>query len=451
VLAACGSSSEPKGGVVVVGAGLAGLSAADELVRRGWAVVVLEARGRVGGRVKTVRNPATGQYAEGGGEFLDSEHSEMRALVDRFGLALEPASVAAERAEDLVVRGGRRRSYASIADADARRQMNRYYDAVDELAAGFDPADPARQPGASALDQTTAAATMDELGISGDGRYLLEAEIRDDYGVEPDRLSQLFVVSTWAAAYNQPDSGIEIERVEGGAEQVPMGLAEELGDAVRLGKPVTEVQHTKRGVIVRAGDGEVFQGEHCVLAAPLPALRGISFSPALPRKLADAVGQAQYAPISKVLLQYPRRFWADEGLSGYALTDSPAGTTWEATVAQPGETGVLVSYAAGALGEAQLGLSTGEVVRSVSSGVVDAFPGRVPTASVAQPLRWPLKRYSGGAYVAWAPGQLSTWYAALRRGVGRLHFAGEHTAELSGYMEGAVRSGLRVAEEIDTT
>ena len=87
ILAACESSDDgpSKGRVIVVGAGLAGLTAADRLADHGWEVVVLEARQRVGGRVWTLRNPDTGQYAEGGGEFLDSEHSEMRKLVDRFG------------------------------------------------------------------------------------------------------------------------------------------------------------------------------------------------------------------------------------------------------------------------------------------------------------------------------------------------------------------------------
>ena len=90
-------------------------------------------------------------------------------------------------------------------------------------------------------------------------------------------------------------------------------------------------------------------------------------------------------------------------------------------------------------------------MEAVSGGVAEAFPGRVPAPVEAQPVRWPLMPYSGGAYVAWAPGQLSAWYGPLRAGHGRLRFAGEHTAELSGYMEGAVRSGLRVADEINAS
>jgi monoamine oxidase len=435
--------------VVVVGAGLAGLTAAEDLTRQGWEVVVLEARSRVGGRVWTLRNPETGQYAEGGGEYLDSEHTEMRKLVDRFGLSLEPSSVATEEAEDLVVRDGATHSYGELA-GPASDQMDRFYEAIDEAAADFDPSDPSSQEDARELDSVTAADGLDELGISGDARFLLESSFRDDYGVEPDRLSQLFVVSTYAAAYNQPDSGIEIERIEGGNDQVPAALAEELGDSVRLSSPVARIEHDDGGVVVTVRATESYEADFCVLAAPLPALRPIRFSPGLPRPLAEAIADAQYGPISKTLLQYPDRFWRDEGLSGYALTDLAAGSTWEATVDQPGRPGVMIAYAAGALGLEQLGLSDEALVRAVGRGVAEAFPGRVPSPVDAQPVRWPLMPLSGGAYVAWAPGQLSAWYGRLREGTGRIRFAGEHTAELSGYMEGAVRSGKRAAEQIDS-
>lgn len=434
--------------MIVVGAGLAGLTAADRLADQGWEVVVLEGRERVGGRVWTLRNPATGQYAEGGGEYLDSEHSEMRKLVDRFGLSLEPSYVEDEPGRDIVYRSGVRSTYEDIADSEARDQMDRYYGAIDELAADFDPSDPASSPGAKELDSATAAEGLDELGITGNARFLLENEFSTDYGVEADRLSQLFVVSTYAAAYNQPASGVEVERIEGGNDQIPRGLAEDLGDAVRLGSPVTGVRHSSSGVEVTVAGGERVEGDWCLLAAPLPALRRIRFAPRLPGPIAQAVAGAQYGPISKTLLQYPRRFWRDQGLSSYALTDTAAGSTWEATVDQPGREGVLVSYSSGDLGLEMLELSDAEVVEAVTAGVAEVFPGSVPEPVEAQPVRWPLMPYSGGAYVAWAPGQLSTSYGPLREGTGRLRFAGEHTAELSGYMEGAVRSGHRAAEQI---
>ena len=376
--------------MVVVGAGLAGLTAANELRGRGWQVVVLEARERVGGRVWTLRNPDTGQYAEAGGEYLDSKHSEMRKLVDRFGLSVEPSSVTSEEPEDLVVRGGDRRTYSEVAGGEAAEQMGRFYAAIDELAAEIDPSDPASFSDAAELDSASAADGMDELRITGDARYLIESSFRDDYGVEPDRLSQLFVVHTYGAAYNQPASGTEIERIEGGADQVPRGLAEELGEAVRLGSPVSRVEHDGSGVVVTIRGGETFQGDHCVLAAPLPALRLIDFSPGLPGPFPEAIAKAQYGPISKTILQYPRRFWREEGLSGYAITGGPAGTTWEASVEQPGTAGVLTSYAAGDLGLSRLDLSDDALVRVVAGGVADAFPGPVPEPLDAQSVRWPL-------------------------------------------------------------
>ncbi len=213
---------------------------------------------------------------------------------------------------------------------------------------------------------------------------------------------------------------------------------------------MARIEHDDGGVVVTVRATESYEADFCVLAAPLPALRPIRFSPGLPRPLAEAIADAQYGPISKTLLQYPDRFWREDALSGYSISDLPSGSTWEATVQQPGGPGVLVSYSAGTLGERMLELSDEEVVEASTSGVAEAFPGRVPAPIDARPVRWPLEPFSGGGYVAWAPGQLSAWYGPLREGTGRLHFAGEHTAELSGYMEGAVRSGRRVADQIDS-
>src|SRR5262245_35086604 len=125
---------------VIVGGGLAGLTAAYELSRGGWGVTVLEADTRVGGRVHTVQ--LGGQHAEGGGEYIDTGHTSIRAYVNRFGLSLEDARRGFRGTEDLVLRRGRRKALEAVETRGVDRQVSRFYDRLDQLADPIDPANP---------------------------------------------------------------------------------------------------------------------------------------------------------------------------------------------------------------------------------------------------------------------------------------------------------------------
>ena len=179
-----------SGHVIVVGAGLAGLAAAHELSSGGRTVTVLEARDRVGGRVYTLRGFEGGQHAEGGGEYIDTVHTRMIDYVQRFGLELEDTRGGFGGLSDAIYVRGRLRRYGSLVDAGVRREMNRYWRAIAALSRGLDPDDPVA--GGEGLDERSTADLLDELGIGGLARFLLDAYVRDDYAVEADRLSLLF-------------------------------------------------------------------------------------------------------------------------------------------------------------------------------------------------------------------------------------------------------------------
>lgn len=438
------AASAAPGSVVVVGAGLAGLTAAYELALAGSTVTVLEAGGRVGGRVHTVW--MGNKHGEGGGEYVDTRHTQLRAYARRFGLKLEDSGLGYGDRVDLVVRRGRRSGYEAFATRAVNRQMDRFYAAVEKLAAPLDPLDPAAR--GARLDGLTAASLLDQLGIKGRARFLLEAELRDDYGSEPGRLSLLFVAATYKADWNQPDSGVEAFRIRGGNEQLPRAFARRLGAAVRVNSPVVAVEHGPGSVTVRTSSGAAHTAERCILAASFPALRAVSFSPALPAPLPEAIQRLQYAAITKTLLGYGSRFWHRGGFSGDVTSDLPLGSAYEATNGQGGQRAIMLSYAAGRHAAALAPLSPKAAARRVARELEAVFPGPSADLLAAKVVPWGSLPRFGGAYSAWAPGQVAAYWTAVRRPHGRIHLAGEHTAELSGYMEGAIRSGQRAAAEV---
>ena len=434
-LAGCsglGRESRKRGRVVVVGAGLAGLTAAYELERSGFEVVVLEARRRVGGRVRTVRMGR--QHAEAGGEYIDAGHREVRRYARRLGLALEDVRQGPEL-DAVVYRGGRRRIADQLETAAVSRRIDRFWSRVEALAEPLDPSRPQRR--GARLDRRSAGDLIAELGIDGTARFLLERNLLDDYTVEPDRLSLLFVCSLARLGAEQPDSGVEAFRIRGGNARLPRALAR--GLRIERGQRVTSLEWSASGVRVttRARTVEV---DHCVLALPLPAMHPIEFRPALPDTLRAAVGELQYGAATKTLLQYRRRVWRSAGLSGDALTDLSAGTVWEASDRQPGREGVLISYAAGA-GKPPLPDEAAADLDAVFPGSIASFDRAVSAAWATDPL-------TGGSYTAYAPGQVTRFWDAVRTPFGRVTLAGEHADAYTGYMEGAIRSGRRAAARI---
>ena len=439
----CGEGSGEGSSVVVVGAGLAGLVAADELAREGFEVTVLEARDRVGGRVLTVREPfAEGQIAEAGGEYIDTAHTEMLDLVERFGLELDDLRELDEGRIVLLFDG--EREVIEDVPAGVQEEIDAFFGEAVELAEEIDPEDLSGE--AEELDGVSVAEVMEERDLSEEARFVLTRQIRDDYAAEPDRLSALWVVLSERAYLDVPDNEAEVFRIQGGNDQLPKALADDIG-GVELSMPVTAISQDDSGVRVRAGGGEV-AADYAVLAVPLSVLGGIEFSPE-PDEAQAAAAATQYGAATKMLMQFSRRTWTEEGLNGDSFTDLPVGSTWDATDAQPGTAAILTGYASGRLGISSAQIDEPARIQQGVRGADQVFPGSAQAFSTGASVAWLDEPFSRGSWVAPAPGQV----LALREGVGsplgRVYLAGEATAQkFSGYMEGAVRSGQRAAREI---
>lgn len=423
---------------MIVGAGCAGLQAAHDLTAAGLDVVVLEARDRPGGRVRSHRFD-DGQWCERGAEFVDANHHRVLGLAAELGLQtvrIDPAPGATGRRSDLrrLDLGGRAVALADLPSVTAEHR--RWEEALDELAMLVDPDAPADGPMADSLDARSAAEFVAPLGLSVPARVLIGRELRTEFMVPPAELSLLHLA--WLAArHRQAGDGREAFRIVGGFDQVASGLAGKLGNAVRLGTPVQEVDAVAGWV--STGDGEVVQADSIVLALPPPALARLAITPDLPSEVVS-VGVGVGA---KVSTQYERRIWLDDAGDGRVLSDRAVGELWETSVGQPGDRGVLTALLSSHDGAALGALP--DVGDRIRREVERLFPGSSGLARQTVATDWTNDPWSLGCYAAFAPGQLLPAWRASRRRYGRVVLAGEHISSFAGYVEGALESGGRAA------
>ncbi len=216
-----------------------------------------------------------------------------------------------------------------------------------------------------------------------------------------------------------------------------------------LSSPATAVRWSDSGVEVDVDGGDTMTGDRLVVAAPTFALRSIDFSPSLPNKQAGFIADIDLCAVAKTLIQYDRRIWRSQGRTGSSTTDLPIGQTWETTDQQSGAPGILIAYTTGRRGEQTARITSSRRIAQARSDIDLLFPGSKQLSGDTYSVAWKAEPYSGGCWATYSPGQISEHWLGLHEPTGPIHWAGEHTERLNGYMNSAVASGNRVAAEID--
>jgi monoamine oxidase len=448
--AGCGAEPSSTNRVVVIGAGLAGLTAALDLKDAGWDVVLFEARDRVGGRVHTLRAPFTdGLHAEAGGESIDDNHEDILGLVDRFGLSVEQRPFNKEL-NGATFYQGKRWKTADFAAQDPTVEMDyvRFNDALLKAAVGLDPAHPEAFANAASLDTQSLAEFITAQNLNPLAEFLINIEYRGEYSSDPAQISLLFVVQQAAAAVNVPDTAVETKRISGGNSLLPEAMAKELGDSIRLNSPVTRIEEQSDHVHVTAGDTEL-DAAYAVVAIPTPPLRAITFDPPLQGDLADAVAEVDLGQAVKVVTQYKTRFWEPLGFDGFTVTDLPFGIGWSPVDSYASTQGLLSQFITGTPAQNAAMLDDAARIAQYQGQLDQVYPeGASEKTDNAATVAWANEPFTGGSYTVFGPGQFARFWPAFREGTARLRFAGEQTEVIIGYMDSAVRSGHRVANEL---
>ncbi|MEP7114106.1 MAG: NAD(P)/FAD-dependent oxidoreductase [Ilumatobacteraceae bacterium] len=430
--------------IVVVGAGMAGLTATRHLLLGGHDVTLIEAGARLGGRARTVREPfREGQYVESGAEWIDTHHHRMRALLDRHGMELQGEGQQWTTIRRWLHRDGRLQSPADLGQA-VFRELESFETIVhDAAAAVVDPANPQRCAKAAELDAVSLADAANQAGLDDLARLFHRRDSQGEFAAEPDEVSLLFVAQQRAvSAASGAGDVIRSHRVVDGIETLAHRMAAEVSDSISTNESLLSVEHHDRSVIVTTSRRQL-QADHIVLACSLVPLRSVRFDPPLPDLVQRAIDELGYGTVTKTAIQFAERQWP----AGYATTEGVSQRLYEPTVDQVGVAGVLMSYAGGDGGRNLARQSESDRISAIESDM-RAVHGITVESTGGFSRAWSAAPRYGGSYAVYRPGQITAFWEVLRRPYGRIWLAGEHVATWTGYLEGAVESGQRVASEI---
>ena len=453
-----GALQKPKR-ILVLGAGLAGLAATWELKEAGHEVTVLEAQTRPGGRVWTLRALFDDHlYAEAGAVLFSSGYTHANRYID--ALKLERADFSQPNLRPLYHLKGQRFSVGSdeqhiwpyeLTEEEQRLGpmgiLSKYV--FETLPAEItDPEAWNRSPFRD-LDKMTFSDYIRSKGASSGAVNL----IRDTqwFGQGMDTSSAL--TSAWS--YFGPFMSGGFFVLAGGNDRLPTEMANRLSQSINYGVRVVAIRENDTGVevIVRRGDSEEsFQADRVICTLPATVLREMRIEPKLPEDKRSAIANLPYLDTTRTFIQASRGFWFDEGVTGSAITDLPIQEVAQQPYSDaggPNTRAILESHVRGPAARQLATLADNEIIEHTLQYMKKVHPEISQFQEGGVVKAWSNDPNVLAAYSWPGPGDVTRYLEPLQRAHGRIHFAGEHTSILSGLMEGALRSGVRAANEVN--
>jgi len=438
--------------VVVVGAGFAGMIAARSLLRAGKKVIVLEARDRVGGRIKAGK--IAGQTVDVGGMWVGPTQTRLLDLIKEYGLHTTPQYMAGKNVEQLAGRRWLAEGEDVAMDPPEQKEFDGVFAELDRLSAEIPLDAPWTAPRAEEFDRMTAEDWLVANTKLESVRSFLRAGLRDIYQAETYQMSFLYLLfyirsgDTMETLFGEKDAAQAFRVVEG-LHGVAGKLASELGSAILLETPVRAIAQGPKGVTVHS-DKQQWFADHCVVAVPLPLSVRIAYDPPLSPER-DAL--AQHMPMGSVIkwyVAYEKPFWRERGWNG--MTNSalpPIAVSFDATPAE-GKPGLLAGFIDSPWSLRWTSRPVSDRKKLVVDHLVDLFGPDAAHPIDYEDQNWPAEVWSRGCYGAYmGPGVMTTVGKSIREPQGRVYWAGTETStKWMGYVEGAIRSGERAAAEV---
>jgi monoamine oxidase len=451
--------------VAIVGAGFAGLTAARKLRHAGKSVLVLEARERVGGRALN-REIGGGDVSERGATFVGPTQDHILRLAEALGVRKFPTF---NKGDNVYVDfNGERTTYSDTgptgsAPPDPRilPELGRTVARLDRMSLDVPVDAPWEAPSAEEWDQQTFASWLLDNTDTEEFRQLVSrGATRPIFGSEPPDLSLLFVLFYIAASGNEHNpgtfernfntrNGAQMWRLVGGSQRLCKKMARDLDRRVLLQAPVRSISQHRHGVTVHTRAFDV-HAKRVIIAVP-PTLAGrIAYHPRLPARRDQLTQRLPQGTLIKATAVYDRPFWRDAGLNGSVVSyEGPANTTFDDSPPD-GSKGVVFGFIGGNAARGFADLSKAERRAAVLRNFRKYFGPKASHPREYFETNWSQKTWTRGCPVAVAgPGTLTQFGRALREPVDRIHWAGTETSTFwNGYMDGAVRSGQRAAQEV---
>ena len=426
---------------LVIGAGLSGLSAAFYLTKAGWQVTVLEAEQWTGGRVFSFRfDEAPELICELGGEWIGADHDHMMRLCQEFKLNLLTHRFDFAFFENGKLSQRYRAGYWPFPESDFAK-FNQLIEESDDWN----------------REQQMTFDKKDWWTILRDRGFSEEELLRRDLMDSTDFGESIRMVGGYSAGAEYFDSNRYDEmdfKIEGGNGSLVNAIAnaiEAAGGKILHGKKVVSIDQTDAasGVTIRTNDESIFRARYCICTVSARQLTRIQFRPPLPNKHWDAAKQLQYCRIMKTAILCEKRFWMENPSTKFScFTVATSDFIFDATLDQPGERGILCSYAVGDKADDLWGYSDDQLQDKLRKDLEIIFPSAAPINILKiRKQAWhhtPVE----GAYAFYRPGQWFTIRRILRTRVKNVHFAGEHVADDQGFMEGALDTGLDAANRV---
>ena len=440
--------------ILVIGAGLAGLSCAYELDRAGYNVMLLEAKSHPGGRVRTYRdNFADNLYAEMGAEYVDSSDKHVKKYCEQFGLSILPA----KQYDGIYVRnrhiymkdvksGMARLPFDGTIKGKLFGQEVKYIQKWIDLAKKEGTANEKIQ----ALDKISVEQLLKQGGAPKDIIQLYTYLNATESTTIPSKMSALSMVLSHIKTSGFSENTVE-GRILGGNDQLPKGFAKRLGSKIKYNHAVKSVITTSDGIEVHLSGHEnnnTIKAAKIVFAIPTTILKNIKVYPGFSKEKSQTIQNQSYGHVMKIAMQFQQRFWENSDSIGQRIfTDTPLRRVYHFSIDQPGPRGILLSFTSGSDAQKLGGLSEKNRMKISKESLKNIWNNSNDFWENGISKYWNEDKWIKASYSLKGVGQ-NDYMKILAKAENPFYFAGEHTAINYASMDGAIESGIRASDEI---